>query len=328
MALKHFVAEGHVPVATEENPLIAIEDLPARRSAGISAWVTIMYGCNNFCSYCVVPYTRGRERSRPSEHIIAEVSKIAEEGYREVTLLGQNVNSYESDVDFPGLLRKLDGIGCSSSPAPSAFSSWWTATTWASRPSTSSSSIVSPYNSYKFTEEYNVQHLRREHHRPGGQGLHHHHPAALLHAQGREELDDRSSKSARSEGAESLVKEPLPVVYNPAFPSRPSTSSSSTSATARSTTSGGRCWNTSTPYLIGLTATPVEADHRLLQPEPRHGVQPRAGRRRRRQRRLRRLPHRDRDHRAGRRRSDAGFLRRQARPPDPQERAGSSSTTT
>jgi tRNA-2-methylthio-N6-dimethylallyladenosine synthase len=111
MALKHFVAEGYVPVATEENPLIAIEDLPARRSAGISAWVTIMYGCNNFCSYCVVPYTRGRERSRPSEHIVAEVYKIAEEGYREITLLGQNVNSYKSDVDFPGLLRKLDRVG-------------------------------------------------------------------------------------------------------------------------------------------------------------------------------------------------------------------------
>ena len=110
-ALKHFVADGYVPVAIEENPLIAIEDLPARRSAGISAWVTIMYGCNNFCSYCVVPYTRGRERSRPSEHIVAEVSKIAEEGFREITLIGQNVNSYESDVDFPGLLRKLDRVG-------------------------------------------------------------------------------------------------------------------------------------------------------------------------------------------------------------------------
>ncbi len=110
-ALKHFVANGYVPVATEENPLIEMEDLPARRSAGISAWVTIMYGCNNFCSYCVVPYTRGRERSRPSEHIVAEVFKIAEEGYREVTLLGQNVNSYKSDVDFPGLLHKLERVG-------------------------------------------------------------------------------------------------------------------------------------------------------------------------------------------------------------------------
>ena len=110
-ALKHFVADGYVPVAIDENPLIAIEDLPARRSAGISAWVTIMYGCNNFCSYCVVPYTRGRERSRPSEHIVAEVSKIAEEGFREITLIGQNVNSYKSDVDFPGLLRKLERVG-------------------------------------------------------------------------------------------------------------------------------------------------------------------------------------------------------------------------
>ena len=81
---------------------------------------------------------------------------------------------------------------------------------------------------------------------------------------------------------------------------RRSTSSSSTSATARSTASGGRCSTTSTPSSIGLTATPEQADVRLLQPEPRHGVRPRAGRRRRRQRRLRRLPHPHRDHRAGR----------------------------
>jgi len=109
--LKHFVADGYVHVAIEENPLISVEDLPAKRSSRISAWVTIMYGCNNFCSYCVVPYTRGRERSRPSEHIVAEVCKIAEEGFREITLIGQNVNSYESDVDFPGLLCKLDRVG-------------------------------------------------------------------------------------------------------------------------------------------------------------------------------------------------------------------------
>jgi tRNA-2-methylthio-N6-dimethylallyladenosine synthase len=96
--------------ALEENPDIELHDLPAERDDGITAWISIMYGCNNFCSYCVVPYTRGRERSRPSENIYAEVSQLAEKGCREITLLGQNVNSYASDVDFPGLLKKLDGI--------------------------------------------------------------------------------------------------------------------------------------------------------------------------------------------------------------------------
>jgi tRNA-2-methylthio-N6-dimethylallyladenosine synthase len=110
-ALKDFVSDSYLPVAVEDNPLIAMEDLPVKRNGSISAWVTIMYGCNNFCSYCVVPYTRGRERSRPSENIVAEVYKIAGGGYREITLLGQNVNSYKSDVDFTGLLRKLDGVG-------------------------------------------------------------------------------------------------------------------------------------------------------------------------------------------------------------------------
>jgi len=96
--------------ALEENPDIELYDLPAERDDGIKAWISIMYGCNNFCSYCVVPYTRGRERSRPSENIYAEVSQLAEKGYKEITLLGQNVNSYASDVDFPGLLKKLNGI--------------------------------------------------------------------------------------------------------------------------------------------------------------------------------------------------------------------------
>jgi tRNA-2-methylthio-N6-dimethylallyladenosine synthase len=70
-----------------------------------------MYGCNNFCSYCIVPYTRGRERSRPSGNILYEVAELADKGYKEITLLGQNVNSYKSDVDFPGLLKKLDRVG-------------------------------------------------------------------------------------------------------------------------------------------------------------------------------------------------------------------------
>ncbi len=100
-----------IPVAIEDNPEIAIEDLPVKREDGIKAWVTIMYGCNNFCSYCIVPYTRGRERSRPSENIYSEVKELADKGYREITLIGQNVNSYNSDIDFTGLLRRLDRVG-------------------------------------------------------------------------------------------------------------------------------------------------------------------------------------------------------------------------
>lgn len=98
-------------VSVEDNPLIAEHDLPVHRGDGTRAWLTIMYGCNNFCSYCIVPYTRGRERSRPSENIYREASELAENGYKEITLLGQNVNSYRSDTDFPGLLRRLNGIG-------------------------------------------------------------------------------------------------------------------------------------------------------------------------------------------------------------------------
>ncbi len=86
--------------------------IPAVRADRLKAWVSIMYGCDNFCTYCVVPYLRGRERSRPPQDIIDEMRGLAEKGCKEVTLLGQNVNSYgrgmEGNVDFPSLLRRVN----------------------------------------------------------------------------------------------------------------------------------------------------------------------------------------------------------------------------
>ena len=92
-----------------------IEDLPIKRNDNFKASVTIMYGCNNFCSYCIVPYVRGRERSREPEKILEEVEMLAKEGYKEITLLVQNVNSYKGkeNYKFANLLNdvcKIDGI--------------------------------------------------------------------------------------------------------------------------------------------------------------------------------------------------------------------------
>ncbi len=93
---------------------LVAEGIPVHRESGFRAWVSVMYGCNNFCSYCIVPYVRGRERSRPKDAIIAEVRTLVAEGYKDITLLGQNVNSYGkdfgSDYDFSDLLSELDGI--------------------------------------------------------------------------------------------------------------------------------------------------------------------------------------------------------------------------
>ena len=90
------------------------EGLPVRRSGRLKAWVSIMYGCNNFCSYCIVPYTRGRERSREPEVILGEIAELAAQGYKDITLLGQNVNSYGKDLeggwDFPRLLEQAAAI--------------------------------------------------------------------------------------------------------------------------------------------------------------------------------------------------------------------------
>ena len=89
-----------------------VEGLPEHRSSRHSAFVNIMYGCNNFCSYCIVPYVRGRERSRDPEDILAEVARLLDGGVQEITLLGQNVNSYRGGgAEFANLLRRLDAMG-------------------------------------------------------------------------------------------------------------------------------------------------------------------------------------------------------------------------
>jgi len=89
-------------------------DVPTIRKGAISAWVPIMYGCNNFCTYCIVPYVRGRERSRPVADIVKEVYELGQEGFKEITLLGQNVNSYGKDAeqngDFADLLHAVDQV--------------------------------------------------------------------------------------------------------------------------------------------------------------------------------------------------------------------------
>ena len=97
-----------------DDPGSIAEGIPVVRQDKVKAWVSIMYGCNNFCSYCIVPYVRGRERARRPEDILAEVRQLAEEGYHDITLLGQNVNSYGKDLeepmDFADLLEQVNAI--------------------------------------------------------------------------------------------------------------------------------------------------------------------------------------------------------------------------
>ena len=97
----------------DEHGAIA-EGMPVVREGRTRAWVSIMYGCNNFCSYCIVPYVRGRERSRDPQCVLQEVRELVAAGYKDITLLGQNVNSYGNDLDldyhFPDLLEDIDKI--------------------------------------------------------------------------------------------------------------------------------------------------------------------------------------------------------------------------
>lgn len=100
--------------AVDDVPGVVYEGIPHARDSSVKAWLSVMYGCNNFCSYCIVPYVRGRERSRRPEEILAEARRLVAEGYKEITLLGQNVNSYGKDLDepmdFADLLRAINDI--------------------------------------------------------------------------------------------------------------------------------------------------------------------------------------------------------------------------
>jgi tRNA-2-methylthio-N6-dimethylallyladenosine synthase len=109
--IPHIINSKSEHLAADFNKLENYNDIYPTRQGKLNAFVTIMRGCNNFCSYCIVPYTRGRERSRPISDILTEVRQAGENGFPDITLLGQNVNSYEFEgIKFPDLIREINKI--------------------------------------------------------------------------------------------------------------------------------------------------------------------------------------------------------------------------
>lgn len=108
------LTKGKRVFSLPEGDGVIAEDLPIHRDGNIKGWLPIMYGCNNFCSYCIVPYVRGRERSRNPQAVLKEAHELIDAGYKDITLLGQNVNSYgkniEGDINFAKLLQQINDI--------------------------------------------------------------------------------------------------------------------------------------------------------------------------------------------------------------------------